>query len=170
MAFVPAFAPPAKAYFAGGCFWGVEHLFQQSPGVLSVTSGYMGGSLANPTYKQVCTQKTGHYETVEVVYDPSQTTYEKLVKLFFEIHDFTQRNGQGPDIGPQYKSAVFYVGDEQKVVAEKVIGLLRAKGYNVATERIPSQTFWLAEAYHQNYYIKTGKVPYCHAYKKIFDD
>ncbi len=170
MDFTPASERMEKAYFAGGCFWGVEHLFQQAPGVKEVTSGYMGGHVDNPTYKQVCTRETGHVEVVEVVFDPAQTTYETMARLFFEIHDFTQRNGQGPDIGPQYLSVAFYRGDAQKAVAEKVMGTLREKGYKVATQLTPSQTFWPAEAYHQDYYVKTGKAPYCHAYRKIFDD
>ncbi|MFC1763145.1 bifunctional methionine sulfoxide reductase B/A protein [Planctomycetota bacterium] len=159
-----------RAYFAGGCFWGVEHLLQQEPGVISVTSGYMGGHVDKPTYKQVCDKRTGHAETVEVVFDPQQTSFEKVAKLFFEIHDFTQLNRQGPDVGPQYRSAVFYVDEAQKATTDKLIGLLKAKGYDVKTEVVLGTKFWPAEAYHQDYYQKTGKVPYCHVYKKIFDD
>lgn len=170
MDFVPAQDSQEKAYFAGGCFWGVEHLFQQAPGVLEVKSGYMGGHIKNPSYKQVCTKKTGHVEVVEVVFNPTKTSYEKMARLFFEIHDFTQENGQGPDIGPQYLSVIFYGDDEQRAVAEKLMGILKDKGYDVATKLSSLKTFWPAEAYHQDYYTKTGKTPYCHAYKKVFDD
>lgn len=157
-----------KAYFAGGCFWGVEHLLEQADGVLSVTSGYMGGHTSNPTYKDVSYKNTGHAETVEVVFDPAKTTYETLARLFFEIHDPTQKNRQGPDVGEQYRSAIFYANDSQKVVAEKLIGLLRDKGYDVVTELDKADTFWMAEDYHQDYYDKTGKEPYCHIYTKRF--
>lgn len=153
----------ARAIFAGGCFWGVEYYFEKAPGVHSVTSGYIGGHLDNPSYEDVCYRNTGHAEAVEVVYDPAQTDYETLARLFFEIHDPTQVDRQGPDIGEQYRSAVFYLDDEQKAVAEKLIGILKDKGYDVATEVVPAATFWPAEGYHQNYYEKTGKTPYCHA-------
>ncbi|GAB4317541.1 MAG: bifunctional methionine sulfoxide reductase B/A protein [Candidatus Zixiibacteriota bacterium] len=157
-----------KAYFAGGCFWGVEHLLQKQKGVITVVSGYMGGNVDNPTYEQVCYKNTGHAETVEVTYDPDQVDFETLAKLFFEIHDPTQVNRQGPDRGDQYRSAVFYVDDEQKQITEKLIGILKEKGYDVATEVEPAGAFWKAEQYHQDYYEKTGKQPYCHAYTKRF--
>lgn len=153
----------ARAIFAGGCFWGVEHYLEMAPGVLSVTSGYIGGELENPTYQDVSYKKTGHAEAVEVVYDPSKTDFETLAKLFFEIHDPTQVNRQGPDIGEQYRSAVFYLDEEQKAITEKLIGLLEDKGYNVATQVVPAGKFWPAEDYHQDYYAKTGKEPYCHS-------
>ncbi len=114
-----------KAYFAGGCFWGVEHLLQDTDGVLSVKSGYMGGHTSKPTYDEVCSGNTGHAETVEVVYDPSKVTFETLARLFFEIHDPTQKNRQGPDVGDQYRSAVFYVDDAQKKTTEKLISILK---------------------------------------------
>ena len=158
----------ARAYFAGGCFWGVEHLLQQEDGVISVVSGYMGGDVDNPTYEQVCSGKTGHAETVEVSYDPSKVDFETLAKLFFEIHDPTQVNRQGPDRGNQYRSAVFYVNEEQRKVTEKLIGLLENKGYDIATEVAEAGPFWKAELYHQDYYENTGKQPYCHAYTKRF--
>lgn len=158
----------AKAYFAGGCFWGVEHLMKKHEGVVAVTSGYMGGHKTNPTYKEVCSGTTGHLETVEVRYDPSKTSYEELAKLFFEIHDPTQVGRQGPDVGEQYASAVFYADDEQKRVAEKLIGILRERGLNIATTVRAAGTFWPAEDYHQDYYEKTGKTPYCHARVKRF--
>ncbi|MDD5011197.1 MAG: bifunctional methionine sulfoxide reductase B/A protein, partial [Phycisphaerae bacterium] len=157
-----------RAIFAGGCFWGVEHLFKNATGVISVTSGYTGGKAEKPTYEQVCTDKTGHAEAVEVVYDPAKTNYEDLAKLFFEIHDFTQLNRQGPDVGSQYRSGIYYLDDEQKKTAEKLVQILQQKGYDVKTEIKPANTFWPAEEYHQDYYEKTGKTPYCHVYKKIF--
>ncbi|HHJ53074.1 MAG TPA: bifunctional methionine sulfoxide reductase B/A protein [Caldithrix abyssi] len=158
----------ATAIFAGGCFWGVEHYFDQEPGVISATSGYTGGHKAKPTYQEVCDHTTGHYEAVKVVYDPTKTSYEKLAKLFFEIHDPTQADGQGPDIGPQYRSAVFYANQEQKQIAEKLIRILKSKGYDVVTKVLPASTFWPAEDYHQDYYRKTGKQPYCHFRVKKF--
>ena len=157
-----------KAYFAGGCFWGVEHLFQGQPGVEKAVSGYMGGEVDDPTYEQVCAKTTGHLETVEVSYDPEEISYEDLAKFFFEIHDPTQKNGQGPDIGPQYLSAVFYSSEEERETAEHLIGILKDKGFDVATRVIPAETFWIAEDYHQDYYVKKGAQPYCHFYQKRF--
>lgn len=165
MEFVPN---TEQAIFAGGCFWGVEHLMMQKPGVISVESGYTGGATINPTYKEVCTRKTGHAEAVRVVYDPKKVSYETLAKLFFEIHDPTQSNGQGPDIGDQYRSEIFYENPQQKAVAEKLISELRSRGYNVVTQVTPASEFYEAEDYHQDYYDKTGKQPYCHAYTKRF--
>jgi len=157
-----------RAIFAGGCFWGVEYYFKGAAGVISVTSGYTAGHTKNPTYEQVCTDKTGHAEAIEIVYDPTKTSYENLAKLFFEIHDFTQLDRQGPDIGTQYRSGIYYLNDEQKQTAEKLVKILKEKGYDVKTEIKPANTFWPAEQYHQDYYEKTGKTPYCHIYKKIF--
>lgn len=158
----------SKAYFAGGCFWGVEHLFQTKEGVVTAVSGYMGGTVENPTYEQVCSKTTGHLETVEVTYDPDRTNFEELAKFFFEIHDPTQANGQGPDIGPQYLSAVFYRSDEEKETAQKLIGILKGKGYEVVTRLLPADKFWKAEDYHQDYYDKKNQQPYCHFYQKKF--
>jgi len=168
------FIPEAKwalqrAIFAGGCFWGVEHYFQQAGGVLAVTSGYTGGHTKNPTYEQVCTGTTGHAESVEVVFDPARVSYEKLAKLFFEIHDPTEVDRQGPDVGSQYRSAIFYLNDEQKKTAEALIAQLRAKGLKVATEVTPASTFWRAEDYHQDYIRKHPERP-CHLRVKHFDD
>jgi len=168
--FVPAgqTSQTAKAYFAGGCFWGVEHLFEHHEGVLSAISGYMGGNKENPSYEDVSYRNTGHLETVEVTYDPDKVTYETLARYFFEIHDPTQSNGQGPDIGEQYHSAVFYQTEVEKKTIKKLIGLLKEKGYNVVTRVLKAKPFWEAETYHQDYYEKTGKQPYCHVYQKRF--
>jgi peptide methionine sulfoxide reductase msrA/msrB len=156
------------AIFAGGCFWGVEYYMQKQPGVLSVTSGYTGGHKDNPSYEEVCSGKTGHYEAVEVIFDPGRITFEEVARLFFEIHDPTQWNHQGPDRGEQYRSAVFYQDETQKQVTEKLIGLLKEKGYAVVTEVRPAKTFWKAENYHQDYYEHKGSTPYCHGYTKRF--
>ena len=155
-------------FFASGCFWGTEYYFMKANGVLKTTVGFMGGSVQNPTYQQVKTGKTGHVETVKVEYDPVQTTYEDLLKLYYETHDFEQTGGQGPDIGDQYQSVLFYVDEEQKQLAEKYIRILTEKGYKVATELSPAFTFWEAEDYHQQYYDKKQGTPYCHVYRKIF--
>lgn len=152
----------AKAIFAGGCFWGVEYYFQHAKGVISTQVGYTGGFKENPTYKEVCSHTTGHIEALEVTYDPTQTTYEELAKLFFEIHDPTQANGQGNDVGPQYLSVVFYFDDAQKATTEKLIGILQLKGYKIATQLKKAVKFWPAEDYHQQYYEKEGGTPYCH--------
>ncbi len=151
------------AIFAGGCFWGMEYYFMKEPDVISVSAGYIGGHTENPTYEQVCSHTTGHAEAIEVVFDPQKTSYEKLAKLFFEIHDPTQLDRQGPDIGDQYRSEVFYLSDEQKDTAEKLIKILRDKGYDVVTKVTKATKFWKAENYHQEYYEKTGGKPYCHA-------
>jgi len=156
------------AYFAGGCFWGMEYFFQNEEGVISTRVGYMGGHKQNPTYHKVCSGTTGHAETIEVVYDFSKTTFEKLARLFFEIHDPTQINRQGPDIGEQYRSVIFYMNDEQKQTAEKLIKTLEEKGYKIATELTKANTFWEAEEYHQDYYMNKGERPYCHFYQKRF--
>lgn len=157
-----------KAIFAGGCFWGMEYQFQKVDGVKSVISGYIGGSKENPTYKEVCSHSTGHAEAVEITYDASKVNYETLAKLFFEIHDPTQLNFQGPDVGDQYRSEVFYFDDNQKQIAEKLIKILKDKGYHVVTKLTKATKFYNAEDYHQDYYNKTGGTPYCHIYKKRF--
>lgn len=150
------------AYFAGGCFWGVEYYMASAPGVVSAESGYMGGRTDSPTYEQVCSGRTGHAETVKVVYDPKVTSFEQLCKLFFEIHDPTQENRQGPDIGEQYRSEIFYTSPEQKEIAERLIDRLVVNGYDVATRLTPATVFWPAEDYHQRYYSQKGTTPYCH--------
>lgn len=160
---------PETAYFAGGCFWGVEHLMQKQEGVISVESGYMGGTVEKPTYEQVCSHGTGHAEVVKVTFDPGKVSYLTLAKLFFEIHDPTQQDRQGPDIGEQYRSEVFYTTPQQKATAERLIKILRQRGYDVVTEVTPATTFWKAEDYHQDYYERKGTQPYCHKYTKRFD-
>jgi len=157
-----------RAIFAGGCFWGVEHLLQQKQGVISVVSGYTGGRVKNPTYKEICTGMTGHAEAVEVVYDANQISYRDLAKLFFEIHDPTQLDRQGPDIGNQYRSEIFYTNDEQKEIASDLIDILTGKGYDVKTKVTQAKEFYKAEDYHQDYYVKKGSQPYCHSYIKRF--
>jgi len=156
------------AIFAAGCFWGVEYYFKKHKGVLSVTSGYIGGQVQNPDYKQVCTGKTGHAEAVEVIFDAKLASFEELTRYFFEIHDFEQTDGQGPDIGNQYRSAIFYKDENQKATAQRVIDILTAKKYKVATTLEKATTFWPAEDYHQNYYQNKGTLPYCHSFRKIF--
>jgi peptide methionine sulfoxide reductase msrA/msrB len=170
MNFIPNNTTNKKAYFAAGCFWGVEYHFQQKSGVIKADSGYMGGHLKHPSYKEVCYTDTGHLETVEVVYDQHKVSFEDLAKLFFEIHDPTQTNGQGPDIGSQYLSAIFYNDEEEKKICEKLINILESKGIKIATKLISAKEhiFYIAEDYHQDYYFKTGKTPYCHTYIKKF--
>ncbi len=157
-----------RAIFAGGCFWGVEHLLQQKWGVLAVVSGYIGGTIKNPSYQEVCTGATGHAEAVEVLFDANQIGYRELAKLFFEIHDPTQEGGQGPDIGDQYRSEIFYISLEQKLIAEELIGILKQKGYDVKTKVTEATEFFKAEDYHQDYYINKGTQPYCHIYTRRF--
>ncbi|HEY8378567.1 MAG TPA: peptide-methionine (S)-S-oxide reductase MsrA [Nannocystis sp.] len=161
--------PVELGYFAGGCFWGVEYFLEQLPGVLAVESGYMGGTKDAPTYEDVKRGDTGHAETVRVTFDPQVITYHAVAKRFFEIHDPTEVDRQGPDIGPQYRSAVFVTGPEQRAVIDDLIARLRANGYDVATTVEDAGTFWLAEDYHQNYYVRTRKTPYCHTPVPRFD-
>jgi len=163
-----AYSQTATAVFAAGCFWGVEHHFRQLPGVLRTTVGYTGGHLDNPTYDRVCDGTSGHKEAVEVIFNPLQVSYETLVKLFFEIHDFTQTDGQGPDLGEQYRSYIFYADEVQRDIAAQLIRYLEARQYRVATRLEPASVFWPAETYHQDYYAKTGKRPYCHLRRSIF--
>lgn len=157
-----------KAYFAGGCFWGVEYHFEKLDGVKSVVSGFMGGHVKNPSYMDVVRGNSGHIEVVEVVYDPKKVSYESLAKLFFEIHDSTQKDGQGPDIGEQYVSAVFTSDAKEQKIVKKLVKILKAKGFDVATKLLKRSEFYKAEEYHQDYYEKHNKQPYCHSYKKIF--
>jgi len=157
-----------KAYFAGGCFWGVEYYLEKEPGVITVTSGYMGGDLENPTYKDVSSGNSGHVELVEVEYDANRVSYEKLARLFFEIHDPEQSDGQGPDIGSQYLSVIFISNGKEQRIVEKLITLLKKNGFKVATKMRKKEVFYKAEEYHQNYYNIKGYKPYCHGYVKRF--
>ncbi len=157
-----------EAIFAAGCFWGVEYYLKKLPGVLKTEVGYTGGSKKNPSYQEVCAGTTGHVEAIRVIYDPSKINYDKLVSYFFEIHDPTQTSGQGPDLGEQYLSVIFYYNEEQKKIALKRMHELEKLGYRIATKLRPVSPFWRAELYHQDYYQKTGKQPYCHRYEKKF--
>ena len=154
-----------KATFAAGCFWGVQFYFDEVPGVIESKAGYTGGQTADPTYEQVCTDKTGHAEAVELEYDPDLVTYETLLKHFFRLHDPTQANGQGPDIGTQYRSAIFYHNDDQKILAEITIKNL-AENFDkpIVTTLESASAFYKAEDYHQKYTQTTGRgmchVPY----------
>ncbi len=169
MKFIPAEESEiVVAYFASGCFWGTEYHFMKAKGVVETTVGYMGGHTQSPTYKEVCSGLTGHIETTEIKYNPNQTSFEDLIKLYYETHDFEQTGGQGPDIGEQYQSVIFYVNDEQKVIAEKYMKILKEKGFKPATLLRPAPEFWSAEDYHQQYYQKKNGTPYCHIYRKIF--
>ncbi|HKV87730.1 MAG TPA: peptide-methionine (S)-S-oxide reductase MsrA [Candidatus Dormibacteraeota bacterium] len=152
-----------KATFAGGCFWGVEHLFNEVPGVIDAVSGYEGGNVDNPTYEQVCTGRTGHAEAVEVTYDPTKVTYEELLNQFWNMHDPTTLNRQGPDVGFQYRSAIFYNSPEQQKAALK--SKEEAQKYfkrPIVTEIVPSTHFWRAEEYHQRYFDKHQGHYSCH--------
>jgi len=158
----------AEAYFAGGCFWGVEYYLQKLDGVISTSVGFMGGHVANPGYYEVVRGGTGHIETTKVVYNPDKISYEELTKYFFEIHDPTQLDRQGPDIGQQYRSVIFYSSEQEKRVAVTLIQTLKNKGYDVVTKLEEAQAFYQAENYHQDYYQNKGSLPYCHSYKKKF--
>lgn len=157
-----------EAIVAGGCFWGMQHLLNQLPGVVQTEVGYIGGHIDHPTYHDVCHRDTGHFEATRIIYDSALLDYETLLKYFFEIHDATQRDGQGPDIGPSYRSAIFYYNETQKQIAKKIIQQLRDRHYDIATELHAANTFWKAELYHQDYYVKTQKQPYCHHRVSIF--
>jgi peptide methionine sulfoxide reductase msrA/msrB len=158
-----------RALFASGCYWGTEYYLQKAEGVQSTKVGYTGGHVENPSYREVCSGTTGHAETVEVVYDPEKTDFETLAKLFFETHDPTQINRQGPDVGTQYRSGIFYLNEEQKAVSAKLIQELKDKGFDVVTELTKADVFYPEEEeYHYNYYDKKGGTPYCHFYQKKF--
>jgi peptide methionine sulfoxide reductase msrA/msrB len=155
------------AIFAGGCFWGIEEGMRSVKGVISTEAGYTGGETDNPTYDQVRTGTTGHAEAVRVVFDPRWVSYEDLTKHFFEIHDPTQVDRQGPDVGTQYRSAIFPVSARQREIAEGLVETLRSRGWRIATRIEPAAEFWPAEEYHQQYVEKTGRDP-CSHYTKRF--
>lgn len=148
-----------KATFGAGCFWGVEAAFRQVKGVTSTAVGYMGGTLKNPTYRDVCTDTTGHAEVVQVEYDPTQVSYSDLLKVFWQVHDPTTMNRQGPDVGTQYRSAVFFHGPEQETAARESKEELEKAGVfkrPIVTQIVPASDFWRAEDYHQQYLEKRG--------------
>ena len=154
-----------KATFAAGCFWGVESVFEQVPGVVGTRVGYAGGQTEHPTYKEVCSGRTGHAEAVEVTYDPARVSYDALLDVFWMNHDPTTRNRQGPDVGEQYRSAVFYDSPEQQRAAEAAKEKLEAEGRfkrPIVTQIVPAGRFWEAEDYHQKYYSRRGMVAACH--------
>ena len=157
-----------RAIFAGGCFWGMEYYFQKQKGVIDTTAGYCGGHTPNVTSRQVSAGKTGHAEALEVVFDPSKVTYEELTRLFFEIHDPTQLNRQGDDVGEEYRSEIFYLDDKQKEAGAKLITLLKEKGLKVVTRLTKAGAFWPAETRHQDYFKRKGGTPPCHFYTKRF--
>jgi len=148
-----------KATFGAGCFWGVEASFRKVDGVLSTQVGYMGGTLDEPTYKDVCTGRTGHAEVVEVTYDPERVSYGSLLEVFWTSHDPTQKNRQGVDVGTQYRSVIFYHDEGQRKMAEESKAELQASGRHrkIATEIVPASRFWRAEEYHQQYLEKMGR-------------
>jgi peptide-methionine (S)-S-oxide reductase len=149
----------AKATFGAGCFWGVEETFRQIPGVLGTAVGYSGGALDHPTYKDVCTDRSGHAEVVEVEYDPARVPYDALLDVFWNAHNPTQRNRQGPDVGTQYRSAIFFHSPEQEAAAKASKERLEKSGRfprPIVTEITPAQPFWRAEEYHQRYFEKRG--------------
>jgi len=156
------------AFFGAGCFWGMEYVFSRISGVLRVTSGFMGGNLKNPSYNEVCTGNTGHTETVRIIFDPEKISYSKLLDVFFRCHDPTSVDGQGPDIGSQYKSVIFYFNSAQKKLAEKARRDYEEKiGEKIATSIEKSADFYPAGEEHQEHYLKKGGKPYCHIIPKI---
>ena len=178
---LPAGVETDTATFGTGCFWCTEAIFQELDGVLKATSGYSGGNVENPTYKEVCEGTTGHAEVIQVVYDPSKITYDDLLKAFWQSHDPTTLNRQGNDVGPQYRSVIFYHNDEQKEKAEKYKAELdKSKAFDnpIVTEITPYSNFYVAENYHQDYYNNNGSQPYCYyvirpkleKFNKVFKD
>ncbi len=159
-----------RAVFASGCFWGVEYLFRQRQGVIETRVGYSGGRTKDPSYREVCEGDTDHAEAIEVLYDPQIISYRDLVKFFYETHDPGQLNRQGPDIGEQYRSTIFFGDETEEETARDVTELLKTKGQNVVTRLEPASPFWPAEDYHQDYYLKKGGVPYCHFYTPRFTE
>ncbi len=176
---VPLKDGKARAYFASGCFWCVEAIYESVKGVDEVISGYSGGFTKNPTYEESNTQRTGHAEAVEVIYDPNVVSFASLVDVYFGSQNPTQVNGQGPDRGPQYRSIIFFQNDEQKkIITEKKAALAKKLGKTVAAEIYPFQKFWVAEAYHQNYeklhpnqpYIRKVSIPRLNRFKAKFPE
>jgi peptide-methionine (S)-S-oxide reductase len=152
-----------KATFGAGCFWGVEYVFRRVPGVNDVQVGYSGGTTKNPTYEQVCSHTTGHAEVAQVTFDPERVSFDQLLEVFWAMHDPTQVNRQGPDVGDQYRSAVFAHTEEQRQAAEASKERAQASFRKpIATEIVPLTEFYPAEGYHQAYYEKNGHTPYCH--------
>ena len=147
-------------------FGGVEHFMRQLPGVLIAEVGYCGGTIDEPSYEQVCTGQTGHLEAIRIIFDKTKTNFDAIIRLFFNIHDPTQSNSQGPDIGAQYHSAIFYYDEPQFLIASSLMEQLKQKGLNVATTLNKASAFWKAEDYHQQYYAKHQKLPYCHRFTK----
>jgi len=154
--------------FGGGCFWGMEYYFKNLAGVVSSKVGYSGGDVVNPTYNQVCSDTTGHAEVIQIIYDTNKVNFEIIAKLFFEIHDPTQVNRQGPDVGTQYRSVLYYENEQQKEVAIDLVNQLKNKGLNIVTEVAEAKPFYEAEDYHQDYYGKKSGKPYCHFRVKRF--
>jgi len=154
----------AIATLGAGCFWCIEAVFQQLKGVESVVSGYMGGQIKNPSYKEVCTGRTGHAEVAQIFFDPAQVSFEEVLEVFWKTHDPTTLNRQGNDVGTQYRSAIFYHDEEQKAIAERYKEQLDASGAwsnPIVTEISPLETFYAAEDYHHNYFNQNGDQPYC---------
>jgi peptide-methionine (S)-S-oxide reductase len=161
-------SPPSRetATFAGGCFWCIEEVFRQQPGVLEAVSGYVGGDLANPTYQQVCSGRTGHAEAVQVLFDPAVVSFEQLLGVFWKAHDPTQLNRQGADVGTQYRSAIFVHSPQQRAAAEASLRAEDASGWHrrpIVTQISPATVFYPAEDYHQDYYVNNRRAPYCQA-------
>ena len=152
------------ATLGGGCFWCTEAVFTELKGVMSVQSGYSGGSVANPSYEEVCTGSTGHAEVVQLTFDPSEITFKDILEIFFAVHDPTTLNRQGADVGTQYRSVIFYRNEDQKRIAEQVISEVNSSGAfkkQVVTQLVPFHTFYKAEGYHQEYYKYNREQPYC---------
>lgn len=157
----------SSAIFASGCFWGTEFYMARMPGVIKTEVGYIGGHVENPTYEDVCTKKSGHIEAVKVWYDNTKISYKDLAMIFFETHNYSQEDGQGPDIGPQYVSRIFTENKDEIKIIDELSEYLEQKDH-VATKILKDSKFWKAEEYHQNYYEKQGSNPYCHIYREIF--
>ena len=159
-------APTETATLAGGCFWCIEEIFRQQPGVLKVVSGYTGGTVQNPTYAQVSAGKTGHAEAIQISFDPQKITYDKLLEVFWTAHDPTQLNRQGADVGPQYRSAIFTHSEAQQILARTSLEAENGSGRHarkIVTEIVPAGVFYPAEDYHQEYYRNNKRAPYCRA-------